>query len=82
MAEQELDSFTRDAIYADTHREELLRQYPEQWVGVYHERVVGAAKTSKQLVRLLEKQGIPPGQTYFHYATEHEIVLPVIGIQS
>ena len=79
MAEEELDSFTKDALYADSHREELARQYPEQWVGIYHERVVGAAKTSKQLVRRLDKQGIPPGETYFHYASEYEPVLIVLA---
>ena len=37
----EFDQFQRDIEYSETHREELLNQYPEQWVAVLKGKVVG-----------------------------------------
>jgi hypothetical protein len=73
--QQDLDRFTRDMLYFDQHREELLQQYPERWVAVYNQQVVGAAKDPKRLVRQLQRKGIPPGQVFREYLTEEEVLL-------
>lgn len=38
----EIRRFHRDVDYYQAHREELLKQYPEQWVAIFNEQVVGA----------------------------------------
>jgi hypothetical protein len=67
-----------DADYFDAHRAELLQRYPEHWVAVYNQEVVGAAKDVKRLVRQLERKGIRPGHTYREHLTEKEelLILP------
>jgi hypothetical protein len=44
LVQQELAQYQRDAHYFDEHRGELLAQYPEHWVAIYHQQVVGVAK--------------------------------------
>lgn len=73
--QEDLDRFGRDAEYFDQHRQEFLQQYPEHWVAVYHQQVVGAAKDPKRLVKALERKGIPPGLVFREYVTDKEDLL-------
>lgn len=76
--QRELERFTSDAEYLDRHRRELLSRYPDRWVAIYDQRVVGASRDLKRLIRQLERKGIPPAQTYREYLTEKEelLILP------
>jgi hypothetical protein len=74
---QELERFTEDMLYFDQHRRELLQQYPDRWIAIYNQQVVGAAKDPRRLVRQLERKGIPPGQVFRKYLTEQEDLLIV-----
>ncbi len=73
--QEDLARFTQDMLYFDEHREELLQQYPDRWVAVYHQQVVGATKDLERLVRQLERKGIPPGRAFIEYLTDAETVL-------
>lgn len=75
QVQRELERFTQDMLYVDQHRRELLERYPERWVAVYNQQVVGVAKDPKRLVRQLERKGIPSGQVFREYLTEQEDVL-------
>jgi hypothetical protein len=81
QAQPELDRFTQDALYLDRRRQELLERYPDQWVAIYQQTVVGAAKNPERLVRQLERKGIPSGQTYWEYlSTKDELlIVPTFG---
>jgi len=74
-AQQDLERFTEDMLYFDQHRQELLQQYPERWVAIYNQHVVGAAKDLKRLIQQLERKGIPPSQVFREYLTEQEDLL-------
>lgn len=75
QVQQELERYRADAEYFEQHRRELLRQYPDRWVAVYNQAVVGAAKDIKRLVRQLERKGIQPGRSYREYLTEKDELL-------
>jgi hypothetical protein len=75
QVQQELERFTRDMRYVDEHRQELLGRYPERWIAVYNQQVVGVAKDPKRLVRQLERKGISSGQVFREYLTEQEDLL-------
>ena len=75
QAQQELERFTQDMLYFDQHRQELLQQYPERWVAIYNQQVVGAAKDLKRLIKQLERKGIPPSQVFREYLTEEADLL-------
>ncbi len=71
----ELAHFHRDVEYGQAHYDELLEKYPEQWVAIYGEAVVGAGPDRRQLGDALRKQGIPPEHTYFEFFTHDDTVM-------
>ena len=58
----ELRRFRRDVTYYEAHREELLKQYPEQWVAFFNEQVVGADPDYERLLDEVEGKGILGGR--------------------
>jgi hypothetical protein len=72
VVQQELEQYQRDAHYFDEHLGELLAQYPERWVAIYNQQVVGVAKDAKRLKRQLERKGIKPSRVYREYLTQKE----------
>lgn len=75
FVQQELEQYRNDAEYLEAHREELLEQYPERWVAIYNQQVVGVAKDAKGLKKQLERKGIPPGRVFREYLTHKEELL-------
>jgi len=71
----ELQRFKRDTQYYEVHREELLAQYPEEWVAVFNQQVVGAAPDFEQLLAMLEQSGIPVERTLIEHVTRKEELL-------
>ena len=54
-----LRSFREDAVFFDDQRQEFLRLYPEQWVGVYDKHVAGADADLKTLLRDMKLRSYP-----------------------
>jgi hypothetical protein len=75
IVQQELEQYQRDAHYFNEHRAELLAQYPERWVAIYNQQVVGVAKDPKRLKSQLERKGIKPSRVYREYLTNREELL-------
>ncbi len=75
QVQRELERFTSDAQYFDQHRQELMRQYPDRWVAIYDQEVVGAARDLKRLIAQLERKGIPRGRAFVDHASEREDLL-------
>ena len=50
-------SESQEFIYA--HRDELVKQYPDQWIAVHRKEVIGHNKDLLSLVRELRKSGLP-----------------------
>ena len=72
--QKELELFRRDIDYYEAHQEELLKQYPEQWVAVFNEQVVGASADYERLLDELQEKGVPLGSVYIQLATEKDEV--------
>ena len=70
----QLQRFKRDTAYYEQHREELLEKYPEQWVAIFREKVVGASPDLDQLFDDLESKGVPLGQGLIEYLTRRNEV--------
>ncbi len=67
-----LQRFQRDIDYYQAHYEELLEQYPEQWVAIFNERVVGADPDARKLFNDVKGLGIPLGSTLVKYLTRKD----------
>ena len=71
----EFEQYQKDIEYAETQHEELLRQYPEQWVAILNEQVVGSDSDVYQLIEQLRKQGVPTERIVLRHLTEQEELL-------
>ena len=72
----EMEQFHRDTQYYAAHWEELLEQYPEHWVAIYKEQVVGTSTDFKQLLIELKEAGIPAGRVLIKRpAIEEEVLI-------
>ena len=72
QVQAELQRFRKDTAYYETHHEELLEKYPEQWVGIFDQQVVGASSDYEQLLADVEKEGVAIERTLFKHFTKKE----------
>ena len=75
--EAELARYQADVLYLEKHRQELLARYPDHWVAIYHQQVVGAAKDPRRLLKQLKRKGIPPSQVHRERLSTREDLLIV-----
>ena len=68
----ELKRFSRDTAYYEGHHEELLQKYPEQWVAIFNEKVVGASPDYEQLLTDLLGKHVPIEHALFKHLTREE----------
>ncbi|MBM2827260.1 MAG: hypothetical protein HW403_1324 [Dehalococcoidia bacterium] len=73
--QQEIERYRKDALYFEENREEFLRLYPERWVAVYEQKMVGVAKHLPQLINSLKKKGLPSNHTFIEYLSTNEATL-------
>ncbi len=73
--EDQLARFQRDADYFESHYEQLLREYPEQWVAVFNQTVVGTASDFDALLETLDQAGIPIERALIERVTAEEDIL-------
>jgi len=66
-------SESQDFIYA--HRDELIQQYPNQWIAVHEKDIVGHDKDLLNLVRNLRASGIPLKHIALEMLSREEIPL-------
>lgn len=78
---KELEEFEGNLKWIDKHYDVLKNKYPDQWVAVFNNRVVGNHKNLKNFIRKLKKS-FP--QNYNHMAVEYigtkkiELILGVL----
>ena len=79
QTQEAIDRFHRDGQYFDANREDLLRRYPECWVAILDERVVGTDPDFEKLLLSLEEAGLPLEQVFIDRATAQSDVFILPG---
>ena len=79
QAQRELERYRNDALYFEGRRQELLRQHPERWIAVYEQQVVGTATRLPQLIKLLEKRGLPRRRVFIEHLSAKEDLLILLS---
>lgn len=74
----DLHRFRRDTSYFHAHRDELLKRYPEQWVAIFNEAVVGASDSYDDVLDQVEAKGVDLGIVFIGRATAKDelLILP------
>ena len=70
-----LARFQQDSDYFESRYEELLQQYPEQWVAILNQAVVGSDTNLDRLLSRLDEEGIPIEKALIEHVTAEEDVL-------
>jgi hypothetical protein len=78
-ASDDLQQLDRDTQYYAAHRAELLRRYPNMWVAIYNQHVVGAAQEAEQLLTELEVRGVAVERALIQRVSDEEDLLILIG---
>lgn len=68
--QNELDQHIRDVEFYEIHYQELLTQYPDQWVAILDQQVVGASDDAFDLVAQLKANGISMDRILTQHMTE------------
>jgi hypothetical protein len=71
----ELQRFKKDTAYYEAHQDELLEKYPEQWVAIYNQKVVGASSDYEELLDYLQAKGYSVGHVLVQHLTRHDELL-------
>ena len=58
-AEARIEGHGRDIEYYEAHYQELFAQYPDQWIAILNQEVIGASDDAFELVAELKAGGIP-----------------------
>lgn len=75
-AETRIEGHGRDLEYYEAHYRELLAEYPDQWIAILDQEVVGAADDAFKLVAELNAEGIPANRVLRrHMGTGSELLI-------
>lgn len=58
-----------DTFYAQ--RNDLVKKYPDHWIGMYQDKVV-VAKEFHELMRQMDETGIPAGEAFVEFLNTEE----------
>ena len=74
--ETRIDDHGRDVEYYEAHYLELLAQYPDQWIAIMDQEVVGAADDAFKLIAELKAEGKPANRVLRrHMGTGSELLI-------
>lgn len=62
-----MERYHKDVRWFDAHRNELRKQYPDQWVGVYREQVIGSSPDLGKLLRETRANGYPREEGFYDF---------------
>ena len=66
---------SRDVDYYETHYQELLALYPDQWIAILDQKVVAVSNDAFELSAQLKKRGVPPNRVLRRHMTQESELL-------
>lgn len=72
---QELRKFEQDVILLSAKRQELVREHPDEWIGVYDGRVIGTAKSLPQLLEKIDSQRLPRDRVVTDFLAKKQLTM-------
>ena len=76
---EEFRQHEKDRLFLEAHRAQWLEQYPDMYVAVYEEKLVGVAATIKELMAQTEANGVQASQCYREFLDSDPMDLVVPG---
>ena len=79
QSQAELERFAKDIEYCEERYQELLDRYPEQWIAILNQEIVGDGSNFDLMLADMNARGIPVWQTLTRFMTTEDTVL-TLGI--
>ena len=76
---EEFRQLEKDRLFMEAHRAQWLEQYPDMFVAVYEEKLVGVAATVEELVEQTRAKGVPTSRYYQQFLDSDPMDLVVPG---
>ena len=76
---EEFRQHEKDRLFLEAHRAQWLEQYPDMYVAVYEEKLVGVAATVEELMDLVRAKGAPVSRYYQQFLDSDPMDLVVPG---
>ncbi len=70
----------KDVEYYEIHYRELLAQYPDQWIAILDQKVVGTSDDAFELSTQLKKRGVSTNRVLRRHMTKESELLILIDI--
>jgi Family of unknown function (DUF5678) len=74
-----LKRFKEEFDFYELHHDELLEQYPEEWVAILDQAVVAADPNPETLIATLRQRGLPTERALVQHLTRHEETLILVA---
>ena len=65
----------KDVEFFNKNSQEIMKQYPEQWIGILGQKVVGAAPDIYDLMAQLKEKGIAQDVVLWQHMTKEETLM-------
>ncbi|MBI4058918.1 hypothetical protein HY404_01615 [Candidatus Microgenomates bacterium] len=72
---EDLQNLKKNIEFVEANHTSLLAEYPEKWVVIYQQEVIGAGSDISQTIELVKSKNISPGKTYIRFLTKQPITL-------
>lgn len=69
----EMNQFKKDIEFLESRSKDLIKKYPDHWVAVYEEKLVGSNKDFSALFSELKKNEIPTNKTVIRFLSTKPI---------
>ncbi len=70
---EELEQFKRDIGYFDRNYQEMKASFPDQWVAILNERLIGHDAEYERLIKTLKDEGYDIGKPHIAFLPTKEI---------
>ena len=70
-ADQEMRAFRKDARILSSSSQNLIKQYPNRWIGIHRGKVVAQGATIDFVVQELEALGVRRGDAIVRYISKN-----------
>ena len=72
--QEQAKQYRSDSEYFEQNREALLQKYAEKWVALYKGEVQAVSGDAKNLVRIIGRKHLSPGEVVIRFLSSEEII--------
>ncbi len=76
-----MEQFEKDSDFLNAHRLAWTEQYPDKWVVVFGEELVGLGETAEEALQAAEEKGAPKSRVAMEYLYGEPITMILAGVE-